>query len=65
MTQEGDSMPDITLLVELCGILDTNLNELLSGEQLSPDEYSEKAEENMMSLLEKNEAGREKNNRWN
>ncbi len=65
MTQEGDGMPDITLLVELCGILDTNLNELLSGEQLSPDEYSEKAEENMMSLLEKNEAGREKNNRWN
>lgn len=58
-------MPDITLLVELCGILDTNLNELLYGEQLSPDEYSEKAEENMMSLLEKNEAGREKNNRWN
>ncbi len=58
-------MPDITLLVELCGILDTNLNELLSGEQLFPDEYSEKAEENMMSLLEKNEAGREKNNRWN
>lgn len=58
-------MPDIILLVELCGILDTNLNELLSGEQLSPDEYSEKAEENMMSLLEKNEAGREKNSRWN
>jgi len=58
-------MPDITLLVELFGILDINLNELLSGEQLSPDEYSEKAEENMMSLLEKNEAGREKNNRWN
>lgn len=53
-------MPDITLLVELCGILDTNLNELLSGEQLSPDEYSEKAEENMMSLLEKNEAGRKR-----
>ena len=58
-------MPDIILLVELCGILDTNLNELLSGEQLSPDEYSEKAEENMMSLLEKNEAGRGKNSRWN
>lgn len=58
--ENGDSMPDITLLVELCGILDTNLNELLSGEQLSPDEYSEKAEENMMSLLEKNEAGRKR-----
>jgi len=58
-------MPDITLLVELFGILDINLDELLSGGQLSPDEYSEKAEENMMSLLEKNEAGREKNNRWN
>lgn len=52
-------MPDNSLLLELCGILD--VNELLSGEKLSEDNYHGKAEENMVNLME--ESLREKKNR--
>lgn len=54
-------MPDNSLLLELCGILDVNVNELLSGEKLSEDNYHGKAEENMVNLME--ESLREKKNR--
>lgn len=47
----GRSMPDNSILIELCQVLEINVNELLSGEKLSEDSYSGKAEENMMSLM--------------
>lgn len=59
--ETGKSMPDNSLLLELCGILDVNVNELLSGEKLSEDNYHGKAEENMVNLME--ESLREKKNR--
>ncbi|MBR1770467.1 MAG: helix-turn-helix transcriptional regulator [Lachnospiraceae bacterium] len=33
--ENGNSMPDISLFSELCCVLNTNINELLSGEPLS------------------------------
>lgn len=51
----GNSVPDTSILNELCASLDINVNELLSGEKLTPEIYSMKAEENMMNLLEDNQ----------
>ena len=51
----GNSIPDTSILNELCATLDINVNELLSGEKLTPEIYSMKAEENMMNLLEDNQ----------
>lgn len=47
----GKSMPDNAILLELCEILNINVNELLSGEKLSKDDYHGKAEENMVKLI--------------
>lgn len=53
--ETGKGMPDMDTLLPLCNALGISVNELLSGERLSPTDYSEKAEENMMDLLEENE----------
>lgn len=52
--ETGNGMPDISLLNELCSVLNISVNELLSGEILPPEKYSEKAEENIMELLKNN-----------
>lgn len=51
--ETGNGFPDFTLVPQLCQILEINVNELLSGEALSSKEYPEKAEVNMISLMEK------------
>ncbi len=48
----GRSLPDNQLLKELCSVLNITINELLSGERLSSDEYNEKAEENIEMLID-------------
>lgn len=50
----GKSMPDNAILLNLCEVLDINVNELLSGERLSKDDYHGKAEENIMNLINEN-----------
>lgn len=54
--ETGNGLPDISLLSVLCRALEINVNELLSGEKLPPETYSEKAEENMMNLWEENQS---------
>ena len=56
--ETGNGMPDVSLLQPLCKELSVNLNELLSGEKLSEESYSGKAEENMMSLARDIQEGR-------
>ena len=41
----GRGLPDISTMVSLCELLEINVNELLSGEDLAEDAYSRKAEE--------------------
>lgn len=48
--ETGRSMPDSSLMLELCELLDISVNELLCGEQLNMDEYKKMAEENLMQL---------------
>ena len=50
----GNGMPDYAVMESLCDILNININELLSGERLPLQEYSKKAEENMISLMQEN-----------
>lgn len=59
--ENGRSMPDNSLLMELCELLDINVNELLSGEKLSDNSYHGKAEENMVKLIEQSENEKKKN----
>lgn len=48
----GNGMPDYAVMESLCNILKINVNELLSGERLPSKDYSKKAEENIMSLMQ-------------
>ena len=48
--ETGKSMPDTGIMQELCSCLNISVNELLSGERISPDEYNIKAEENLIAL---------------
>lgn len=54
--ENGNSTPDTMILTSLCKALDISVNELLSGEKLPPENYSQKAEENMVNLLYRNQA---------
>lgn len=49
--ETGRNMPDISLFESLCKELDITINELLSGEKLSKEEYQEKFEENVVSII--------------
>ncbi len=49
--ENGKNMPDLSLFKPLCNILDITINELLSGEKLSKQEYQEKFEENMVNTI--------------
>ena len=49
--ENGKNMPDLSLFKPLCNILDITINELLSGEKLSKDEYQEKFEENIVNTI--------------
>lgn len=47
----GKGMPDISIMIPLCELLDISVNELLSGEHLTEEAYQGKAEENMVDLI--------------
>ena len=50
-------MPDSSIMLELCHILDVTVNELLSGEriEMNQNHYEEKANENLIELQRKDE----------
>lgn len=56
----GNGFPEISLLLPLCEALDINVNELLSGEKLSEEEYKKKAEENMVRCIQEKEENKKK-----
>ena len=53
--ETGKSMPDVSLMLDLCNILDLTVNELLSGERIIMEDYQKRAEENLMELQAKKE----------
>ena len=48
--ENGKSMPDSGIMLDLCTILNINVNELLSGEKIMTKGYDKKAEENLISM---------------
>ena len=58
--ETGRGIPDTAIMNELCMVLGISVNELLSGERLSKDNYNGKAEENMVNLLKDSEAQKDK-----
>ena len=50
--ETGKGLPEVSLMMPLCEILGVSVNELLSAEKLDEKNYQEKAEENIMNLIE-------------
>ena len=48
--ETGKSMPDSSIMLELCELLHINVNELLSGEKIMAELYNENAEKNMVAM---------------
>lgn len=59
--ENGKSMPDSSIMLELCEILGIKVNELLSGERMDTDAYAQSAEENLIILKRKDENSNRKN----
>ena len=51
----GKSLPDASIMLELCNILEISVNELLTGEEIDMTNYNEKAELNLIELRKQKE----------
>ena len=49
--ETGKSLPDSSIMLELCSLININVNELLTGERIDMENYKENAENNLISLL--------------
>ncbi|MFR0969122.1 MAG: helix-turn-helix domain-containing protein [Coprococcus sp.] len=49
--ERGNGFPEVSLLLPLCDELEITVNELLSGERVSEEDYRKKAEVNMVNLV--------------
>jgi transcriptional regulator with XRE-family HTH domain/predicted RNA-binding Zn-ribbon protein involved in translation (DUF1610 family) len=56
----GKGFPEVSLLLPLCNELGISVNELLSGERVSDDDYQRKAEENMVNLVKESQESKKK-----
>ncbi|MBQ6067222.1 MAG: helix-turn-helix domain-containing protein [Clostridia bacterium] len=48
--ETGKSLPDSGIMLELCGLLKINVNELLSGERIMVESYDKQAEKNLLEM---------------
>lgn len=53
--EAGKSMPDSSIMLELCEILGITVNELLSGEALTMENYEKTADKNLVALKKHDE----------
>ena len=53
--ENGKSMPDASIMLELCGYLKINVNELLMGEHIAMENYKEIAEQNLIEMRKQEE----------
>ncbi|WP_295339707.1 helix-turn-helix domain-containing protein [uncultured Subdoligranulum sp.] len=56
----GKGLPEVSLMLPLCEILQIGVNDLLSGEKLAEENYRKKAEENLMNLMQENAENKER-----
>ena len=48
--ENGKSLPDASIMLELCELLKINVNELLTGERIIMDNYKDIAEKNLVEM---------------
>ena len=48
--ENGRSMPDAGVILDLCKILNINVNELLSAKKIKEEKYNERAEESLLEM---------------
>ncbi len=53
--ENGKSLPDASIMIDLCKELEISVNELLSGEVIKMEEKEKKAEENLLELKRQKE----------
>lgn len=53
--ETGKSLPDASLMPELCKLLKITINDLLCGEVVSVENYNEKAEKALLEMVKKEE----------
>ncbi len=53
--ETGKSMPDSSVMLELCEILKITVNDLLSGEVVTMDNYNKELENNLLEMVKQKE----------
>lgn len=53
--ERGINLPDASLMLNLCSILDITVNELLTGEIIKKEDYMNKAEEKLVEMKQSEE----------
>ena len=53
--ETGKSLPDASIMLELCGLLGITVNDLLSGEVVSMNNYNDKMEKNLIEAVRQKE----------
>lgn len=54
--ETGRAMPDSSIMLELCDVLQITLNDLLSGEVVSMDNYNKELENKLLEMVKEKEA---------
>lgn len=58
--ENGRSLPDSSIMLELCELLEITVNDLLSGEVVLMDEYNKEMEKKMLELVKEKESADKK-----
>ena len=53
--ETGKSMPDSSIMLELCGVLKITVNDLLSGEVVAMENYAKETESKLIELVKEKE----------
>ena len=53
--ETGKSLPDASIMLQLCGYLKITVNDLLSGEVVSIENYNERTEKNLIEVIRQKE----------
>lgn len=55
--ETGRAMPDSSIMLDLCKVLNITVNELLSGEKISMENYTDKMEKKLVEMVKEKERG--------
>lgn len=53
--ERGKAMPDSSIMLELCGVLKITVNDLLTGEVVTMDNYNKEMEKNLLEIIKQKE----------